>query len=196
MVVGYVAFNVWDVWRWASADQAQQADAIVVLGAAQYNGSPSPVLKARLDHAVSLYERDLAPVVVVTGGAGDGDSNTEASASAAYLGRNGVPDEDVLREVQGRNSWSSLQASARFMADRDIHDVILVSDPFHSARIRQMAKDLDLDPVVSPTRTSPIEDSDALPYYGKEVVAISVGRIFGFDRLASLEQDFSANWNQ
>lgn len=196
VAVGYVGYNVWNVRHWATQDQAEKADAIVVLGAAQYNGEPSPVLKARLDHAADLYKRRMAPVVVVTGGAQEGDANTEASASAAYLAGKGVPDEVVLREVQGRNSWSSLQASARFMKQRDIQKIILVSDPFHSARIRQMAADLGLEPLVSPTKTSPIKGDAQRPYYAKEVVALSVGRIFGWSRLASMERDFSANWRQ
>ncbi len=188
----YTGYTVWNVWHASRSDEAQTADAIIVLGAAQYNGKPSPVLKARLDHAAALYKRGLAPNIVVTGGKGDGDRNSEAGASAAYLGTLGVPDEVVLREVQGRSSWESLQASARFMKARGIHKVLLVSDPFHSARIKEMADDLGLDALVSPTRTSPIQGREQLPYYARETGALGFARIFGFSRLAGFEKNFSA----
>ena len=106
----YLAVTFVQVWRAARRDEAQPAEAIVVFGAAQYDGEPSPVLAARLDHAIELYERGLAPVVVVTGGNQPGDRFTEAAASAKYLLEHGVPDEDVLREVSGTSSWQSLAA--------------------------------------------------------------------------------------
>lgn len=187
LVILYVAFVAWEVRQYARADQARSVDAIVVLGAAQYNGSPSPVLKARLDHAASLWKKDYAPYIVVTGGKAPGDSHTEAGASAAYLATLGVPDEKVLREVQGRNSWQSLQAAANFMKARDIHSVLLVSDSFHDARIREMAKDLGLEPFVSPTQTSPISGATRQKYLVKEVAALSVGKIIGFDRISSFQ---------
>ncbi len=188
----YGIYTVWDVWNSSHKDQPVESDAIVVLGAAQYNGKPSPVLKARLDHAAALYKRGIAPTIVVTGGKTSGDDDTEASASAEYLGTLGVPDKNVLREVQGRSSWQSLQAAALFMKARDIHKVVLVSDPFHNARINEMGEDLGLESYVSPTKTSPIDGSEVLPYYVKESVALGFGRVFGFSRLAGLEQDFSA----
>ncbi len=188
LVIAYPAYTAFRVWRASMLDQAQPADAIVVLGAAQYNGRPSPVLQARLDHAANLWQRKLAPRIVVTGGRVEGDAQTEAAASAGYLARRGVPDNAVLREVQGRTSWQSLQAAARFMRQRDIEKVILVSDPFHSARVATMAEELGLEPLVSPTRTSPIGGRQALPYYVKEVASISVGELFGFGRLADVER--------
>ncbi|HEV3402375.1 MAG TPA: YdcF family protein, partial [Acidimicrobiales bacterium] len=101
-VVGvYLSVTFVQVWRAAHRDEARPAEAIVVLGAAQFNGKPSAVLRARLDHALSLYRRNLAPVIVVTGGGQPGDRFTEATASANYLLERGVPDEDVLREVSG-----------------------------------------------------------------------------------------------
>lgn len=185
---GYIAVLV---WQGLSADNRRPADAIVVLGAAQYNGRPSPVLRARLDHAADLYEDGLAPKIVVTGGSAPGDSTTEAGASAAYLATRGVPDSDVLREVQGRNSWESLKASALFMEARGIQSVVLVSDSFHSARITEMADDLGLDPVVSPTRTSPLTGKDLWPYLFKEWLHLALGKALGFDTVAGLEQSFT-----
>ena len=188
VLVFYVAVNVYEVWHWAKADQARKVDAIVVLGAAQYNGHPSAVLKSRLDHAAGLWKEGDAKTIVVTGGKEPGDAHTEAGASAAYLAEVGVPDSDVLREVQGRTSWESLEAAAHFMEARDIHSVLLVSDSFHDARIRAMAQQLKLTPYVSPTRTSPIVGSARYPYVLKEVGELSVGRIIGFDRIGGLER--------
>lgn len=183
----YISFLV---WHYAHVNEARKADAIVVLGAAQYNGEPSKVLKARLDHAAALWKKGYAPVIVVTGGKVPGDTHTEAGASAAYLAKLGVPDAAVLREVQGRNSWQSLQAAAKFMKARDINKVLLVSDSFHDARIRQMASDLGMEPYVSPTPTSPITGGAKFRYYVKEVGELSVGKIIGFNHIAGLERRF------
>jgi uncharacterized SAM-binding protein YcdF (DUF218 family) len=187
VVVVYVGVTFAQVWWAARHDQARPAQAIVVFGTAQYNGRPSPVLAARLDHAVDLYHRQLAPVIVVTGGNQPGDNFTEASASADYLLKRGVPDEDVLREVSGTTSWQSLAAAASFLGDRDIKDVLLVSDPFHSYRIRAMASELGLDGHSSPTRTSPIHGMTEARYMARETVAVAVGRIIGFRRQARIE---------
>lgn len=186
-VVLYLGVTFVQVWRAARDDQARPAQAIVVFGAAQYNGVPSPVLAARLDHAIELYERDLAPVIVVTGGNQPGDQFTEATASANYLIQRGVPDDDVLREVSGTSSWQSLAAAANFLDDRSITDVLLVSDPFHSLRIRAMASELGLEGHSSPTTTSPIRGMSEARYMARETVAVAVGRVVGFRRQASIE---------
>jgi len=190
LLVTYTSYITFRVWHSSTLDQAAPADAIVVLGAAQYNGKPSPVLQARLDHAAELWKRKLAPKVVVTGGRIQGDPHTEAGASAEYLAGKGVPDSAVLREVQGRNSWESLQAAALFMKARGIEKVLLVSDSFHDARIAAMSRDLGLKPLVSPTSDSPIQGSARVPYFLKEVLSLWVGELFGFGRLASLERSF------
>lgn len=185
-VVLYLAVTFVQVWRAARDDGARPAEAIVVFGTAQYNGVPSPVLAARLDHAIELYENDLAPVIVVTGGSQPGDQFTEATASANYLIERGVPDEDVLREVSGTSSWQSLAAVANFLDDRAIDEVLLVSDPFHSLRIRAMASELGLEAHSSPTRTSPIRGMTEARYMARETVAVAVGRVIGFRRQASI----------
>lgn len=183
----YLAVTFVQVWRAARRDEARPAEAIVVFGAAQYNGVPSPVLAARLDHAIDLYRRDLAPVIVVTGGNQPGDNFTEATASANYLMARGVPDEDVLREVSGTSSWQSLAAVANFLEERDIRKVLLVSDPFHSFRIRAMASELGLEGRSSPTTTSPIQGMSEARYIVRETVAVAVGRVIGFRRQARIE---------
>ncbi len=191
-VIFYFGFMGILVWRGVSANETPQSDAIVVLGAAQFNGVPSSVLKARLNHAADLYAAKVAPKIVVTGGRQPGDKHSEAGASAAYLKTRGVPDRDVLREVQGRTSWESLEAAAVFMKARNIKKVVLVSDPFHDARIEAMANQLGLDPAVSPTRTSPISGAHLMPYAAKEVFHLGLGKALGFGRVARLEQDFTA----
>lgn len=187
LVVAYLLFTFAQVWYAARHDQARPAQAIVVFGTAQYNGTPSPVLAARLDHAVDLYRRRLAPVIVVTGGNQPGDRYTEASASANYLLGRGIPDKDVLREVSGTSSWQSLAAAASFLGDRSINQVLLVSDPFHSFRIRAMADELGLEGHSSPTRTSPIRGFTETQYMLRETFAVAVGRIVGYRRQASIE---------
>src|SRR5262249_59217056 len=134
----------------------RRSDAIVVLGAAQYSGTPSPVFKARLDHAAALYDEHVAPLVVVTGGKQTGDMFTEATSGANYLHQKGIPDRAILRETTSHTSWESLAAAARVLRSRGEKQVVLVSDPFHALRIRSIASELGLDAVTSPTRTSPI----------------------------------------
>ena len=143
------------VFRISRQDQREPADAIVVLGAAQYNGRPSPVLKARLDHALELYRAGLAPVVVVTGGIGTGDRVSEATVGHKYL-RVHMPDSALIVRPDGRTTAESMSSVADWMEGREVARVLLVSDPFHMARLRLEARHADLTAFVSPTRTSPI----------------------------------------
>ena len=152
--------------------------------AAQFDGQPSPVFQARLDHALELWSEGIAPTIVVTGGKQPGDRFTEGQAGANYLLERGVPDSAILRETTGRSSFESLAASANFLQDRGIDRVVLVSDPFHSLRIRLIADELGFDAVTSPTRTSPITGFDAFLKYFGEALRVAFGRIFGFGRLA------------
>jgi uncharacterized SAM-binding protein YcdF (DUF218 family) len=184
VLVGYYLITFVQVWQAAESDDKRPSEAIIVLGAAQYDGRPSSVFKARLDHAHQLYQEGLAPTIVVTGGKQPGDRFTEAQAGANYLIDLGVPDADILRETTSTNSWESLAASATFLHDRGIRRVILVSDPFHSLRIRLIAEELGFDPVTSPTRTSPISGLDEWLRYASEAVRVAFGRIFGFGSLA------------
>ena len=154
-LVVYLALFVW-VYRVSRLDQRSPADAIVVLGAAQYNGRPSPVLKARLDHAVELYRRGLAPMVVVTGGIGTGDRMSEATVGHRYLRTRAVPDSAIVVRPDGRTTEESMSSVAEWMHGRELGTVLLVSDPFHMARLRLEARHAALEAFVSPTRTSPI----------------------------------------
>jgi uncharacterized SAM-binding protein YcdF (DUF218 family) len=187
-VLLYLTVTLLQVWTASHREQARPVQAIVVLGAAQYNGTPSPDLKARLDHAFDLWQRKLSDTIVVTGGKQPGDRVTEATSAANYLEGRGVPDTAVLREVSGRDSWQSLAASALFLKERGRLTVLLVSDPFHNERISLMAGELGLRPYVSPTRTSPIKGTSRLSYFGKETVEVALGRIIGFRRLVGVSQ--------
>ena len=180
VVVVYLGVTFAQVWLASRHDGARPAQAIVVLGAAQYDGRPSGVLRARLDHALALWHRKLAPYVVVTGGGRPGDRFTEATASADYLLRKGVPDDHILREVSGSSSWQSLASAAAFLKARGIVDVLLVSDPFHSLRITGIAGELGLHAHASPTRSSPIRGFDSISHMGRETVAVSIARVVGY----------------
>lgn len=140
-------------------DQRQRADAIVVLGAAQYNGKPSPVLRARLDHALALYREGLAPTVVVTGGIGEGDKVSEATVGQQYLTAQGVPYQAIIVRPEGRSTQASIAAVARWAEPQGIHRVLMVSDPFHMLRLRFEARNSGLQALASPTTTSPISAS-------------------------------------
>lgn len=183
VAVGYLAVTGFQVWRAGREDHAGPADAIVVLGAAQYDGRPSPVYKARLDHAADLYERDLAPLVLVTGGRRPGDRFTEAAAGAGYLAGRGVPEDAILLESGGTDSWSSLSAAARVLGDR--RRVLLVSSPYHALRIRHIAAELGLDARSSPSTSR--EGYGARAWHlASETVRVGAGRILGYGRLVRL----------
>ena len=189
VLVVYLSVTLVQVWLASRRDDARAAEAIVVFGAAQYNGRPSPVLRARLDHAASLYEEDIAPTIVVTGGKQEGDATNEATASAAYLRREyGIPDEDILREISSENSWQQMASAANELRKRGKEQVILVTDPFHAARVQAMAEELGLDSHVSPTRTSPIGGSRELKHFARETVAVAAGRVVGFRRLMGVNK--------
>jgi len=170
------------VVHWGSSDRAQKADAVVVLGAAQYVGRPSPVLKARLDHAIGLWSRGLAPLFIVTGGMGAGDTTSEGAVSRQYALRHGVPDSAILVENQGRTTRESLEAVADMMHRRDLNRAILVSDPFHMLRLSIVARGVGLTPYTSPTPTSPISANrgEAWRYVLSE--SIKVPLVFMFAR--------------
>lgn len=143
-------------------DQRRAVDAIVVLGAAQYNGRPSPVLRARLDHALGLYRDGLAPLVVVTGGVGRGDTTSEAVVGERYLRTHGIPAGAVAAAGEGRTTKTSMTAVAAWLKPRRIHRVLLVSDPFHMFRLRLEARRTALEAYTSPTESSPISDNPVL----------------------------------
>ena len=145
------------VWRAAHHDDSatiDHVDAIVVLGAAQYDGTPSPLFQERLDHAALLWSQGRADLIITVGSKQPGDRHTEAEAGRNYLIEQGVPPERIVASDIGHTTIQSLQAAAHEMADRGLHSVFLVSDPWHNARIEAMAADLGLEAYVSATPTS------------------------------------------
>lgn len=147
------AMSAVHVWRVASHDAAAPSDAIVVLGAAQYRGRPSPVLRARLDHAIGLYARGIAPRLILTGGIAEGDTASEAAVSRSYALQAGVPDSAILLENDGRTTAQSMERVGRLLRARRLESVVLVSDPFHLARAAHLARRAGLDVRTSPTHT-------------------------------------------
>lgn len=143
------------VFVFAIRDSARPADAIVVLGAAQYDGRPSPVLKARIDHALNLFNRKLAPRLIVTGGRGEGDTTSEAAVARNYALRRGVPDNAILLESSGRTTEESIRAVASILEVRDLNSAVLVSDPAHMFRLWVLAHRFGVTPYTSPAQTSP-----------------------------------------
>ncbi|HEX7459350.1 MAG TPA: YdcF family protein [Acidimicrobiales bacterium] len=184
-VLVYLAVTAFQVWRTGQQYAPQAAGAIVVMGAAQYNGVPSPDLRARLDEAALLWHQHYASTVMVTGSKEPGDTYTEAQASARYLESLAVPATDIL-QAGGRDSWQNLSEAAPILIARGDTDVLVVTDKFHVARSMAIASSVGLSPHPTPTQTSPINGLSALPYYAKETVGVALGRIIGFDHLNSI----------
>ena len=153
-VTAYATFRIWDQGQ---RDERRPADAIVVLGAAEYDGRPSPVFRARLDHAVSLYRAGLAPVLVVTGGKAAGDRTTEAAVARDFAIAQGVPAASILVEDRGRTTLESLRTVGGMLRDRGARNVLFVSDRTHMLRVLRIARDQGLTSFGSPTTTSPID---------------------------------------
>ena len=155
---GYAAYRIWDQ---GNRDERPQVDAIVVMGAAQYDGRPSPVFAARLDHAIELFHDGVAARLIVTGGKQEGDRTTEAASARIYAVQHDVPDEAILIEDQSRTTLQSIRGVAAVMRDQGFGSAVFVSDPSHMLRVLRMASDAGITAFGSPTRTSPLE-RDAL----------------------------------
>ena len=190
LAVAYLGLTFFQVWQATTDDSHEPAQAIVVLGAAQYDGRPSPVLEARLAHAVELYEAGVAPTIVVTGGKRDGDRFTEAGTGYRYLRQHGVPEDAILREEQGANTWTQLAAATVLLSDRGIDDVVLVSDDYHAYRLDRIAHELGLRAQVSPIDPG-LSPRGRVQRLTRETVAVAVGRIIGFRRLVNLDDQLS-----
>jgi uncharacterized SAM-binding protein YcdF (DUF218 family) len=180
-LLGLLMFATWlvslvSVVLWERRDMARPASAIVVLGAAQYVGRPSPVLRARVDHAIDLWKRGLAPRVIFTGGMGDRDTTSEAAVAQRYAIDHGIPPRAIMIENTGRTTSESLQGVASLMQAEPTREVILVSDPFHMLRLSILARRYGLTPYTSPTRTSPISQNfrEAWRYTLNESVKVPI----------------------
>lgn len=152
VIVGVTAFKVWSVAR---EDQRGKVDAVVVLGASQFDGRPSSVFKARLDHAATLLRAGVAPRVITLGGSRPADRFTEAAAGARYLVQQGLPASELLAVGQGSDTLQSITALGVVMRQHHWRSVVLVTDPWHEARSRRMASDKGIIATTSPARGGP-----------------------------------------
>lgn len=189
-LVIYLGVTFLQVWNASNQTAEEQTQAIIVLGAAQYDGRPSPVLSARLDHAVELYEAGVANTIVVTGGKQDGDRFTEAAASYQHLRDAEIPESAILREEQGLNTWEQLAAATRVLRARDMQNAVLVSDDYHAYRLDRIAQELGLQAQVSPVDPK-LSTRGRVKAMTRETVAVAVGRVIGFRRLVNLDDQIS-----
>jgi uncharacterized SAM-binding protein YcdF (DUF218 family) len=185
VVGGYLAVTGVQVWLTARHHDARHAQAIVVMGAAQFDGVPSPDLVARLQDANDLWHRGLGNTVVVTGAKKPGDQFTEARASAIWLRAHGVPAANII-EVGGNDSWTNMSQAAAALHKRGLTKVLVVTDGYHEDRSLAIASNLSLQAWPVPTNTSPIKGWSTVPYYAKETVGVAVGRVVGYSRLHRL----------
>ncbi|MEJ7748166.1 MAG: YdcF family protein [Candidatus Limnocylindrales bacterium] len=158
VALGYTTFRIWQEGR---RDDRRPADAIVVLGAAQYDGRPSRLFGARLDHAIALFRAGRAPRLIVTGGKAVGDRTTEAGAARGYLNDHGIGDRDILSEDISRTTQESIRAVAAMMDAHGLRSALFVSDRPHMLRVLRMAADSAIDARGSPTASSPLEGDPA-----------------------------------
>ncbi len=186
IVVVYVLACVGQVWLMGRTDQSRPAQAIVVMGVAQYDGRPSPQLQARLDHVLTLWNAGIAPLVVTTGGNQPGDRFTEAEASRRYLVEAGIPESAVLFENEGTSTLDSLQRVDRLLETQDITEVVIVTDAYHAARSRLVARSLGLQAHVSATPSSVVVGGESLRRHLQEGVGIALANFIGFDQLERL----------
>jgi uncharacterized SAM-binding protein YcdF (DUF218 family) len=163
LVLAYFAVSTALVARWMGKDERPRVEAIVVLGAAQYDGRPSAIYQARLEHALDLWSDRVAPLLVFTGGKEPGDRFTEGGSGARWAIEHGVPADAVLVEEGSRTTYQNLAGAKRLLTRRDPgggrHRIVVVSDPFHMFRAVRQAADLGMDAYPSPTRTSPLSAS-------------------------------------
>jgi uncharacterized SAM-binding protein YcdF (DUF218 family) len=178
LLAAYLAVTFVQVRLASERDDRRPADALVVLGAAQYDGRPSPVLRGRLDHAYDLWEQGVSERIVLTGSKLPGDRFTEAFAGFEYLRGRGVPESDLTIVDDGDSTWESLAAADRILDAEGIGPVTLVSDGYHNARLGGIAAELGMDAVTSPSTTggSPQE-------LVRETGLVALGRVIGYGRM-------------
>lgn len=186
LLVAYYVITLAQVAHTGNEHDAGPADAIIVMGAAQYDGRPSPQLAARLDHVVTLWEDGVASRVVVTGGNRPGDRFTEAEASARYLVAAGIPDDAIVQVGEGGTTHESIEAAAPVMAAAGIQSVALVTDPYHALRSRLIVESEGFDVDVAATPSTVVTGGAAWKRQIEEAAGIALGRLIGFDRLSDL----------
>ena len=183
----YIVLTFVTILTVGHSDAGRTTDAVVVMGAAQYDGTPSPLLASRLQHALDLYQEKRVTFIAVTGGKMPGDRFTEAAASRRWLTDRGVPSDVIIQEDEGRSTWESLSNIQTVLSSRDISSVLVSTDRWHMQRSVLSLRELGIDAEPSATTTSPLQGiKRAWGKYAKETVGVAVGRIIGFDRLLSI----------
>ena len=173
----YFSVVYYQVRRYAYLDEARPADAIVVLGAAQYRGRPSPVLRARLDHALELYQQQLAPRIITTGGHGIGARFSEGDVSREYLSRRGVPAEFITAETEGQSTMQSAAAVAEIMDRMQLRSCIVVSDGYHIHRIKKMLEARGVTVYGSPRTPGGDSSWTRAKHYAREALGYILWRL-------------------
>jgi uncharacterized SAM-binding protein YcdF (DUF218 family) len=184
VVVGYFGVTAVQVWLTSRAHSSVTADAILVMGSAEYDGQPSPDLRARLNEALALFEQRRARIIAVTGSKEAGDAFTEAGVSAAFLHANGVP-RGAIVVGGGSDSYENVSSVAPELKARGVVTVLVVTDPFHEDRSMAIASTFGFTPYPSPTTTSPITGWSTVPYFAKETLAVAAGRVVGYGVLSN-----------
>jgi uncharacterized SAM-binding protein YcdF (DUF218 family) len=182
LIVVYFGVTLVQVWLTSRQYDPHPAGAILVMGAAQYNGVPSPDLAARLDEALILYHQGYSHLIMVTGNKKPGDVYTEAQSGEMYLTSKGVPRADIL-EAGGDDSYGNVAQAAPELKARQATVVLVTTDPFHEDRSMAIASDQGLVPSSTPTQTSPIRGLSTVPYFLKEALGVGLGRIIGYNHL-------------
>ena len=186
LLAAYYLANLAQVVHTGGSHGAGSADAIIVMGAAQYDGRPSPQLAARLDHVATLWADGVAPMVVVTGGNRPGDRFTEAEASARYLVDAGLPADAIVEVGEGATTLGSVEAASEAMRARGIQSVVLVTDPYHALRSRLIVEGEGFAVDVAATPSSVVTGWNEWRRHLQEAAGVAVGRLIGFDRLSEL----------
>ncbi len=181
----YYSISLFQVWNVGRSDEQRPVDAIIVLGAAQYDGRPSPQLQTRLDHAFELWNLNMASYIVVTGGNQIGDRFTEAQAGRKFFESMGVSSDLIFEENSGKTTYESLLAVSQIASERKISRVLIVSDPFHELRAKLIAQEVGLIAFASPTQSSVVRGGAAFRRNLQEAVGVAVGRVVGFRRVDS-----------
>ena len=185
LVLGIVfSAIVFQIYQYGHQDLSEPAPAEVVLGAAEFGGVPSNVLRARLDNAVLLFDQHLVPLIVTTGGSERGDMYTEAEVSRTYLLSRGIPGSDIVADASGNDTYQTLVSVNSVLLARGIRKAIFVSDAFHEFRVSQIASSLGIFAIPSPTHTSPIKGFTAVSYYLREAVAVLGAKVVGYKFLS------------
>jgi uncharacterized SAM-binding protein YcdF (DUF218 family) len=178
----YFSVTLVQVWLTSRHYDPHQAGVILVMGAAQYDGVPSPDLQSRLDEAETLFKAGDANLIMVTGGKESGDVFTEAQAGARYLESKGVPARDIL-QAGGNDSYQNISDAVPQLKARGISTVLVTTDPFHEDRSMAIVSSFDLTPSPTPTQDSPIRGWSTVPYFLKEAAGVGLGRVIGYNHL-------------